>query len=167
MPRAFEVPLPNSVGRLAILQLLFKDENVDITVVPALPKLVDATQGYSGSDLKELCKAAAMVAIQEHTAEFARRRVMGENDASLDDALSQRIRPITETDLVVGLKKVRRTGEAAFKYGKAFEQEQRQQQGNDGAGLDLKSLQNLANLFRSLSSHIPDDESNDNGIPNL
>ena len=155
MPRAFEVPLPDAKGRLAILQLLLKDEHIDETVLPALPKLVDVTKGYSGSDLKELCKAAAMVAVQEHTAEFARRRVMGEPDSALDEALEQHIRPITETDLIIGLHKVRRTGEAAHKYGKQSNSEDvlsETRDVNGSSNIDVKALQSIADLFRALSS---------------
>ena len=157
MPRAFEVPLPDATGRLAILRLLLKDENIDDTVLPALPKLVDVTRGYSGSDLKELCKAAAMVGVQEHTAEFARRRVMGEPDSALDEALEQQIRPMTETDLMIGLQKVRRTGEAAYKYGKqsAVNDHDESPETNDrvdGNGIDVTTLQNMAKLFRALSA---------------
>ena len=173
MPRAFEVPLPDAKGRLAILQLLLKDENIDDTVLPALPKLVDVTKGYSGSDLKELCKAAAMVAVQEHTAEFARRRVMGEPDSALDDALEQQIRPITEADLIVGLQKVRRTGEAAYKYGKQStlddlsQRETNDDVNNENNSIDVKALQNIAKLFRALSSvQVPPNGDNED-IPDL
>ena len=157
MPRAFEVPLPDATGRLAILRLLLKDENIDDTVLPALPKLVDVTRGYSGSDLKELCKAAAMVGVQEHTAEFARRRVMGEPDSALDEALEQQIRPMTETDLMIGLQKVRRTGEAAYKYGKQSAVNDHDESPGtndrvDGNGIDVTTLQNMAKLFRALSA---------------
>ncbi len=155
MPRAFEVPLPDATGRLAILRLLLKDENIDDTVLPALPKLVDVTRGYSGSDLKELCKAAAMVGVQEHTAEFARRRVMGEPDSALDDALEQHVRPMTETDLMIGLQKVRRTGEAAYKYGKQsvndHDESPETSDRVDANRIDVTTLQNMAKLFRALS----------------
>jgi SpoVK/Ycf46/Vps4 family AAA+-type ATPase len=160
MPRAFEVPLPNDAGRLAILELLLKDENVDETVKAALPKLAAATNGYSGSDLKELCKAAAMVSVQERTAEFARRRVMGEADTEKTD-VTTKIRAITQMDLIAGLRKVRRTGEAAHRYGKEFE---REQQHEEGPNIDLRSLQNLAAVLRSLSSL---DKDIGDEIPNL
>lgn len=162
MPRAFEVPLPNAAGRLSIIELLLKGENVDSAVMVALPKLAAATNGYSGSDLKELCKAAAMVPVQERTAEFARRRVMGEADADKSD-LTKKMRAITENDLITGLRKVKRTGEAASRYGKDFEREQHQQ---DGSNIDLSSLHNLAALLKSLSA-LSVDKDNGDEIPNL
>jgi ATPase family AAA domain-containing protein 1 len=75
MPRTFEVPLPDLSGRLHILQILFRNEQVDETVGRLLPDLAKNTAGYSGSDLNELARAAAMIRIQERTHEFAKRRV--------------------------------------------------------------------------------------------
>lgn len=173
MPRAFEVPLPDELGRLSILELLFKDEHVDGTIKAALPRLAAATFGYSGSDLKELCRAAAMVSVQERTSEFARRRVMGEADAAAADGMTattdetRKIRPITEKDLIVGLRKVRRTGEAAHRYGKDFEREQQRQEEGSNSNIDLSSLQNLAAMLRSLSSLPVAKENNGDDIPNL
>lgn len=165
MPRAFEVPLPNKAGRLSILELLVKDEHIDDTVVGALPKLAAATAGYSGSDLKELCRAAAMVPFQERTSEFARRRVMGENDAAnLDD--SQQIRQMSEKDLVVGLQKVRRTGMAAYQYGKSEEDEKDKDRG-DGGSIDFNSLKDLAEIMRRLASTSTKVKDDPDDVPNL
>lgn len=164
MPRAFEVPLPDEAGRLAILKLLFKDERVDPSVMNFLPQLSRLTVGYSGSDLKELCKAAAMVPVQERTAEFARRRVMGEADPAITGAATfSKIRPISAQDLRTGLQKVKRTGVAAHEYGRTSQQEQRQR---EGAPIDVNSLQNLAAMLRTLSSLSVNEEKGDD-IPNV
>ena len=161
LPRAFAVPLPDCAGRRAILHLLLRHEAIDATVLPALPELAERTDGYSGSDLKELCKAAAMVAVQEHAAEFARRRVMGEADDDVDANTTSQgtsLRPMGRADLLMGLRKVRRTGEAAQQYGQ-------RQASERGGGLDRSSLQSLATLLRSLSQ-LSTEERNDE-IPNL
>jgi SpoVK/Ycf46/Vps4 family AAA+-type ATPase len=115
MPRSFQVPLPNEAGRLAILKLLFVGEHVDTTVDEFLPKLAKYTRGYSGSDLKEVCKAAAMVGIQERTSHYANMRVSGK-DADKTIALDK-LRPIGKEDLVAALRSVGRTGDAAALYG--------------------------------------------------
>lgn len=173
MPRAFEVPLPNADGRRAILDLLLKDERVDASVPAALPHLVAATVGYSGSDLKEVCRAAAMVPVRERTSEFARRRVMGEDTAMTTETAGTTtqqqqqhppiLRALCANDLKEGLRKVRRTGAAAQQYGQKTEREQQQQEeqqnnqqrangnNNNMQQIDLSSLQNLATLLRSLS----------------
>jgi hypothetical protein len=109
------------------------------------------------------------VGVQEHTAEFARRRVMGEPDAALDDALEQRIRPMTETDLIIGWQKVRRTGEAAYKYGKQSNQDDSSSSETTNVNensIDVKALQNISKLLRSLTS-VEGPNSDDGEIPNL
>jgi ATPase family AAA domain-containing protein 1 len=165
MPRAFEVPLPNKDGRLSILQLLLKDENVEDSVRESLPKLAEATLGYSGSDLKELCRAAVMIPVQERTSEFARRRVMGESDAEAGPDELQPIRSITEMDLLVGLQKVRRTGEAAHRYGRR--QEEQQDQTNGTHGIDLRSLQKFAAVLQALSVNEEEEDDGDDDIPQV
>jgi len=140
MPRAFEVPLPNADGRRAILDLLLKDERVDASVHAALPHLVAATVGYSGSDLKEVCRAAAMVPVRERTSEFARQRVMGEaTTAATTSQHPPGLRALSANDLKEGLRKVRRTGAAAQQYGQQTEREQQkeEQRANNLPQIDL------------------------------
>jgi ATPase family AAA domain-containing protein 1 len=123
MPRTFEVPLPDVTGRLSILQLILKEEDLEADARRFLPVLAQRTPGYSGSDLKELCRAAAMVVVQERTAEFSRRRVMGEvtttttNEIGDHDDEEEPLRPMSVRDLELGRAKVRRSGEAAQHYG--------------------------------------------------
>ena len=170
MPRAFQVPLPNEEGRLAILELLFADENVDETLVDFLPAMARATTGYSGSDLKEVCKAAAMVSIQERTSEFAKQRVM-QMDVSVamrvDDRIAghdeEPLRPITRKDLVVALEKVGHTGAAASAYGRKAQEES---QAND---MNTSELRGLTALLRSLSGLSVNDNrrNSDDDVPVL
>ena len=170
MPRAFHVPLPNRHGRLAILKLLLQDENIEPAALAFLPQLALKTSGYSGSDLKELCKAAAMVGIQELTSEYARRRVNGDpvlqnkspnsqassstrsfaskNSAATNGTANdtkQKVRPISTADLEMALEKVKRTGEDAQSYG---DEESRSQALR---GLDPTSLNGITSLLKSLS----------------
>ena len=152
MPRAFEVPLPDRNGRLSILKLLLQHEHVDDSALSCLPKLAAVTDCYSGSDLKELCRAAAMIPVQETTAVFARRRVAGiddEIDNDDDEPFQPRIRRITENDLKMAMRKVPRTGAAAHQYGRHVKEEETQ---SNTQSINLEGLQNLMSLLEQLSS---------------
>ena len=166
MPRAFPVPLPDSAGRKAILELLLKEENVDQAAREYIGQLAGKrTSGYSGSDLKELCKAAAMIPVQEITAEFARRRVMGEKipEGIKEKELKEKkvMRPISTDDLVQALSKVQRTGAAAMKYGRDDAAETRREAARAGDGIDENSLRSLMALVRSLSQVSANNEGDD------
>ncbi|KAL4449051.1 hypothetical protein ABPG77_007768 [Micractinium sp. CCAP 211/92] len=63
MPRRIFVPLPDAANRERILQVILKDEDLD----PAFDfkEAAALSDGYSGSDLKNLCIAAAYCPIRE------------------------------------------------------------------------------------------------------
>lgn len=63
LPRKILVDLPLNDDRLAILRLLLKEEVLDELV--SLEDIAERTAHYSGSDLKNVCVAAAMAAVQE------------------------------------------------------------------------------------------------------
>ncbi|KAG6038991.1 hypothetical protein E4U41_003373 [Claviceps citrina] len=63
LPRKILVDLPLQADRAAILRLLLRDERLDPAV--SLEHLAEQTPYYSGSDLKNLCVAAAMAAVEE------------------------------------------------------------------------------------------------------
>lgn len=64
LPRRILVDLPLRESRLAILRVMLRDETIDNATV-SLEKLAQDTELYSGSDLKNLCVAAAMEAVRE------------------------------------------------------------------------------------------------------
>jgi len=74
MPRRFFVDLPGPVQREAILKIILADENVDKKF--NYKHLAEITDKYSGSDLKELCRAAAYAPIRELV---AHERKVGNN----------------------------------------------------------------------------------------
>ena len=165
MPRAFAVPLPDEQGRKAILAILFQDERLTQEARAFLPVLAKKTVGYSGSDLKELAKAAAMVSVQERTADFARQRVMGQASTQSHVALQrqkkQPLRPISVEDLITAVQKVPKTGDAARSYGRySAAEEQREQRAmqpnnsnNDSnSSAEEASLRNLMTLMRAMSN---------------
>ncbi|KAK4507414.1 hypothetical protein PRZ48_001149 [Zasmidium cellare] len=63
LPRRLLVDLPVAKDREAILKIHLKDEQLDGTV--DLSKLAEETPLYSGSDLKNLCVAAALACVRE------------------------------------------------------------------------------------------------------
>ena len=65
MPRSFHVDLPNEKGRLSILKLMLKELHVSSDFDVAKIASDEVTKGFSGADLKELCRAAATRHMQE------------------------------------------------------------------------------------------------------
>jgi len=63
MPRQIYVGMPDAGARAAILRVLLRGERVDEAL--AVERVAEATEGYSGSDLKELVRAASMGPIRE------------------------------------------------------------------------------------------------------
>ncbi|KAF9523407.1 ATPase [Crepidotus variabilis] len=63
MPKRFAVGLPNMEQRTRILTLMLKDTKVDSNF--SIQTLASQTEGCSGSDLRELCRNAAMVPVRE------------------------------------------------------------------------------------------------------
>jgi len=63
MPKQFPLPLPDAAQREKILSLMLRD----VTLAPSFPirSLAEFSKGKSGSDLKELCRNAAMLPVRE------------------------------------------------------------------------------------------------------
>lgn len=115
MPKRYAVSLPDASQRRKILRLLLSPENyVNLDKRFDLEALVAQTSGMSGSDLKELCRNAAMVSVREYmqssagkqhleaTVRANRERHGGSNDAAGagNPASSSRIltRPLRNSD---------------------------------------------------------------------
>lgn len=69
LPRKILVDLPLQPEREAILRILLKEETLDESI--SLATLAAETDLYSGSDLKNLCVAAAMDAVKEEMRAYA------------------------------------------------------------------------------------------------
>jgi SpoVK/Ycf46/Vps4 family AAA+-type ATPase len=61
--RRIYVPLPEAAVRAEIISRLFKDDKLELTK-SEMEELVTRTEGYSGSDLKELCGYAAKIPLR-------------------------------------------------------------------------------------------------------
>ncbi|KAF8420081.1 hypothetical protein EV426DRAFT_700708 [Tirmania nivea] len=73
LPRRILVDLPTQTDRLEILKIHLRDEAIAADV--QLPDLARRTQLYSGSDLKNLCVAAALACVKEAQEECVTRGV--------------------------------------------------------------------------------------------
>jgi ATPase family AAA domain-containing protein 1 len=145
MPRAFGIPLPGSQGRQQILQLILEKQNMDREAREFIPTLAQVTRGYSGSDLKEVCRAAAMEAIHEVMAEHSRRAVMGEVIPD-DEFVDTKVRCMTRKDLEQAMVKVKRTGMEAQVYGRQLDEESAVT-----PTMDKAMLQQAMKLLRTMS----------------
>ncbi len=65
LPRRLLVDLPDQDGRIGILKLLLRDDNLAEGV--DLGALSSKADSFSGSDLKHLCQAAALIAANEQS----------------------------------------------------------------------------------------------------
>ncbi|CAK7219617.1 mitochondrial dynamin GTPase Msp1 [Sporothrix eucalyptigena] len=87
MPKKFDVPLPGVKQRRRILQLVLgetkRDEDFDLEYIAR------TTEGMSGSDLKELCRDAAMMPMREF---LRNHRASGQSKSKMDPANMRGIR---------------------------------------------------------------------------
>ncbi|XP_023944721.1 outer mitochondrial transmembrane helix translocase isoform X1 [Bicyclus anynana] len=109
MPATFHVPMPSETQRERILQLILQSE-------PTAPdieyrRLAMATEGFSGSDLHELCRQAAVYRVRDLARdELAREQQTQEtksNTSDSDEEYVDAVRPITMEDLRMALSKLK------------------------------------------------------------
>ncbi|MEQ2222270.1 ATPase AAA domain-containing protein 1-A [Ilyodon furcidens] len=73
MPATFHVGLPNTRQRQDILQLILAGENLSNAI--NLEEIAEKTEGYSGSDLRELCRDAAMYRVRDYVRKEHMRQI--------------------------------------------------------------------------------------------
>ena len=116
LPRTFEIGLPSLQSRIAILTLILEKQPMTHEAKNLIPAIADETQDYSGSDLNELCRAAAMQPIRELTANLSQNAVRGEHKSKSGPPRGVEIRPLNPNDFVHVLQRVKRTGETASQF---------------------------------------------------
>ncbi|XP_075980175.1 no mitochondrial derivative isoform X2 [Anticarsia gemmatalis] len=112
MPATFHVPMPSETQRERILQLILKSE--PITPDIDYKRLAASTEGFSGSDLHELCRQAAVYRVRDLAREEIARE-LNESSTSQppksstdsDDEYVDAVRPITMDDLKLSLAKLK------------------------------------------------------------
>lgn len=113
MPATFHVGLPNAAQRKDILHLILSGENLSEAV--NLMEIAEQTEGFSGSDLREVCRDAALYRVRD----FVRKQQMKQITQQLrleqdeeETVDSVCLRPITQLDLLFGLDKMNESKQA-------------------------------------------------------
>ncbi|XP_053466549.1 outer mitochondrial transmembrane helix translocase [Ictalurus furcatus] len=113
MPATFHVGLPNAAQRKEILHLILSGENLSEAV--NLMEIAEQTEGFSGSDLREVCRDAALYRVRD----FVRKQQMKQITQQLrleqdeeETVDSVCLRPITQLDLLFGLDKMNESKQA-------------------------------------------------------
>ncbi|KAL9229931.1 hypothetical protein vseg_005344 [Gypsophila vaccaria] len=94
LPRRIYVDLPDVENRVKILKIFLGQENLETGF--RFEELAKVTEGYSGSDLKNLCIAAAYRPVQE----------LLEEEKLVKDVVSPTLRPLSLDDFVQSKSKV-------------------------------------------------------------
>jgi ATPase family AAA domain-containing protein 1 len=93
LPKRYPIGLPNAAQRRKIFHIFLKRASLDPEF--SMDRLVAATEGFSGSDIKEMCRNAAMIPLREylklHDPELEQRRL----EPSLE------LRPLTTDDFLL------------------------------------------------------------------
>lgn len=111
LPRSFEVSLPDLNERIDILRKVLTgvdlENGFDFAAVAAV------TNGYSGSDIKELCRAAMMHPLREGV-----RGATGNRPPSsgISSPRGARLRALTLEDVLAARREVRRTQDQSEDY---------------------------------------------------
>lgn len=135
LPRSFEIPLPPLQSRLQLLQLFLEKQSMSQEAKIFLPEIAKRTEGYSGSDLKELCRAAAWEPVRELTTGASRRAAGCDNDTEGNNGKNKsavapvskrtssgfpprgaKARPVNKHDFLLAIQKVKKTGESARQF---------------------------------------------------
>uniref|UniRef100_A0A8C4NS35 Outer mitochondrial transmembrane helix translocase n=1 Tax=Dicentrarchus labrax TaxID=13489 RepID=A0A8C4NS35_DICLA len=99
--------------RQDILRLILAGENLSNAI--NLKEIAEKTEGYSGSDLRELCRDAAMYRVRDYVRKEQMRQIAQqlqdcqEEEKPVDE---ERLRPVTQLDLLFGLDKMKESKQA-------------------------------------------------------
>jgi SpoVK/Ycf46/Vps4 family AAA+-type ATPase len=136
LPRSFEISLPNHNSRLQLLRLFLEKQHMTPEAKAFLPKVAEMTVGYSGSDLKEVCRAAAWEPVREMTSGASRKAVGWDGGGNKKKKQQQvnnpmlkrtssgfpprgtKARPVNKNDFILAVQKVKKTGESARDFHK-------------------------------------------------
>ncbi|KAM9772935.1 outer mitochondrial transmembrane helix translocase isoform 1-T1 [Syngnathus typhle] len=98
MPTRFHINQPSLHQREQILKLILENESVDESV--ELLEIAKETEGFSGSDLREMCRDSALLCVRD----YVHTRGSGDDGPSEDC-----IRPIHASDLQKAIAKMKKS----------------------------------------------------------
>lgn len=101
MPATFHIPMPSAAQRKQILKLILENEPVSDDV--DIERVAKCTDGFSGSDLRELCRNASVYRVRD----YMRNEIRGASSTSDGEEFHDALRPITMEDLTVSLNKMK------------------------------------------------------------
>lgn len=174
LPRTFLFDLPTLEQRKEIVQVQLQNQRKAAHF--DLGQLAGQTEGYSGSDLKELCKYAALLPVRRLIREQRAKDIAEHGpDARTVIAEDASPAPLCNADMDEGLQHVRPTGSTSYKYHSRFETDKRARSGAPGASApssapsapgaaapDLQQLQQMMEMLAKMSSVAP---ANDGAAP--
>lgn len=134
LPQAFEVGMPDRKERANILKVILKGENVEDNI--DFDHIAGLCEGYSGSDLTELCKQAAYAPIREMLQQEKTGQIT-----------SQMPRPLKQSDLEMVLSVSKSSKLAANEYSS---RRQPGLQGQSGPSTDQSEV-TLADFLKFIS----------------
>jgi SpoVK/Ycf46/Vps4 family AAA+-type ATPase len=106
LPRAFEVGMPDKQQRASILKVILKGEDVAENL--DIDRLASLCEGYSGSDLSDLCKQAAYLPIRD---------LLEEEKLHPEGLITAKLpRKLEQSDFETVLAMSRTTKSAAYEY---------------------------------------------------
>lgn len=104
MPATFHIRLPNLHQRLRILNLILSYESLSHGV--DLYEIASLCETFSGSDIKELCRAAAMIRVKELSRLHSGSMF---SDNTEFEHLMLNLRPINKNDFLSAIEKIKKT----------------------------------------------------------
>jgi len=119
LPRTFLFDLPNQNERKKILDVLLKGQSLSNNVSTLV--LASKTESYTGSDLKEMCRYAAMLPIRELI-----KQQRQNSQSFIPQKISGTPRAITFQDFEEALRCVHPTGKTSYEYQKLFQEQENQ-----------------------------------------
>ncbi len=105
-PRRILVDLPDLDTRAEILEVTLAENRLDPAV--NLTQIAERLEGYTGSDIKEVCREA-VVQISHEQARLLDQGVGSDTREDITEGSLQRLRPVTVNDFETALSKLKRS----------------------------------------------------------